>query len=210
MSPRPLYLDPVSPRVPRIAGFSLIELMISITLGLMLLSGVALIFANSSSARNEVERTSQQIENGRYAAEVLSDDLRLAGYYGELNVGSLAAPGALPVDQCSLTATDWNAWMPLHVQGYDGGAGFDQTTCLLSNLKPDTDILLIRRVRTCLAGAADCEAAASGMPYVQVSALSCASDDADQCRFIHAVDRRSGKQLFRIQLTDRRAQLHIS
>jgi type IV pilus assembly protein PilW len=153
-------------------GLSLIELMISITIGLMILSGVAFVFVNTSSARNEVERTSRQIENGRYAVEVIADDLRLAGFYGELNVGSLTAPALLPTDQCSLTASDWNAWIPLHVQGFDNGTGFDKITtaaCALADQKADTDILLIRRARTCLAGVSGCEAVASGKPYVQVS-----------------------------------------
>jgi len=159
------------------AGLSLIELMISITLGLMILSGVAIVFENTSSARNEVERTSRQIENGRYAVEVISDDLRLAGFYGELDVGplataALALPLPLPVDQCSLDAADWNSWIPLHVQGFDNGAGFDKVTtsdCALADHKAGTDILLIRRARTCLATAADCGVAVTDKPYVQVS-----------------------------------------
>ena len=164
----------------RVAGLSLIELMISITIGLMILSGVAFVFVNTSAARNEVERTSRQIENGRYAVEVISDDLRLAGFYGELNVGTVAAPGALPADQCSITATDWNAWIPLHVQGFDNGAGFVQTTCALNARRDNTDVLLIRRARTCLAGtgtpaAIYCgDTVTTGMPYVQVSL--CASE----------------------------------
>ncbi len=170
----------------RMAGLSLIELMISITLGLMILSGVAFVFSNTSAARNELERTSRQIENGRYAVEVISDDLRLAGFYGELNVGTVVALGALPVDQCSLTATDWQAWVPLHVQGYDNGVGFNRITtpaCALADHKANTDILLIRRARTCLAGTSTStppdpsycgDTVASGTPYLQVSL--CASD----------------------------------
>ena len=170
-----------TPPPRRMAGLSLIELMISITIGLMILSGVAFVFVNTSQARNEVERTSRQIENGRYAVEVIADDLRLAGFYGELNVGAITAPGALPADQCSLTAADWNLWIPLHVQGYDNGAGFDKVTtadCALADQKANTDILLIRRARTCLADASGCEAVASGKPYVQVSL--CAEDVTTQ------------------------------
>ncbi len=153
----------------RMAGLSLIELMISITLGLMILSGVAFVFVNTSQARNEVERTSRQIENGRYAVEVVADDLSLAGFYGELNVGTLAAPGALPADQCSLAATDWAAWIPLHVQGFNNGTGFNQATCTLTNHKANTDILVIRRARTCLTGSAGCDSAIGGKPYLQAS-----------------------------------------
>jgi type IV pilus assembly protein PilW len=65
----------------RQSGVSLIELMVSVTLGLLILSGVLIVFVNASAARNEVERTSRQIENGRYASELLSEDLRLAGFF---------------------------------------------------------------------------------------------------------------------------------
>lgn len=157
----------------RQTGLSLVELMVSITLGLLILSGVLVVFVNTSAARNEVERTSRQIENGRYASEIITEDLRLAGFYGELAVGSLAVPGALPADPCSLNTADWNAWIPVHVQAYDNGAGIGATTCALANLKPNTDVLVVRRARTCLAGVADCEAAIAGKPYLQVS--MCAS-----------------------------------
>ena len=153
-------------------GLSLIELMISITLGLMILSGVAFVFVNTSQARNEVERTSRQIENGRYAIELLTDDLSLAGYYGELDVGALTAPGALPTDQCSVNPVDWLAWIPLHVQGFDGGAGYNAATCPLTNHKAGTDVLVIRRTRTCVAGTTGCDSVLAGNPYVQVSLCS--------------------------------------
>jgi type IV pilus assembly protein PilW len=169
-----------SPSRRRMAGLSLIELMISITLGLLILSGVAFVFVNTSASRNEVERTSRQIENGRYAVEVIADDLRLAGFYGELKVSSVAAPTTLPVDpvdQCSLDPLDWNQWIQLHVQGFDNGTGFNKTTtpaCALADHKAGTDILLIRRARTCLAGSTGCEAAVTNKPYLQVSL--CASE----------------------------------
>lgn len=153
------------------AGLSLVELMVSVTLGLMILSGVLVVFVNTSAARNEVERTSRQIENGRYASELLSEDLRLAGFYGELNAGVIAAPGALPADPCSITPADWNAWIPIHLQGYDD-AGFTSTNCTLTNRRANTDVLVVRRARACAAGISGCDAAATGKPYLQVSLCS--------------------------------------
>src|SRR5688500_9248782 len=152
-------------------GLSLVELMVSITLGLLILSGVLVVFVNTSAARSEVERTSRQIENGRYAAELLSEDLRLAGFYGELNAASVAAPGAVPAKPCSIAAADWRAWLPMHLQGFDD-AGFASADCTLTNLKADTDVLVVRRARACPAGIAGCDALANGKPYVQVSLCS--------------------------------------
>lgn len=160
----------------RQAGLSLIELMISITIGLIILTGVAYVFVNTSDARRELERTSRQLENGRFAVDVLTDDLRLAGFYGELNVGSVSAttvpatavPSA-PPDPCSVTASDWNQAIHVHVQGYAAGVGAP-TSCLISalNILAGTDILVVRRARACVAGSTGCGTATSGTPYIQV------------------------------------------
>lgn len=147
------------------AGLSLVELMISMALGLIILAAVTTVFSNTSASRNELERTSRQIENGRYAVEILSDDLRLAGFAGELDVAVLPAPTALP-DPCSTTATEWPAALPIHVQGYDNGAG---APACLPALQAGADVLVVRRVKTCVAGVAGCQAATAGQPYIQVS-----------------------------------------
>jgi type IV pilus assembly protein PilW len=164
----------------RQAGLSLVELMVSITLGLMILSGVLVVFVNTSAARNEVERTSRQIENGRYASEILTEDLRLAGFYGELNPSSVTAPTALPADVCSITPADWSAWIPVHLQGYDD-SGFTSTNCALTNLKPNTDVLVVRRARACAAGISGCDAVTAGKPYLQVAL--CATQITPSYRF---------------------------
>jgi type IV pilus assembly protein PilW len=149
----------------RQGGLSLIEMMVSLTLGLMILSGVLVVFANSSAARSEVERTSRQIENGRYASDLLSDDIRLAGFYGEYNIALLAAPGAL-ADPCALTVAAWTSTLPVAVQGYDEN-GFVSANCSLTNRKANTDVLVVRRTRACTDGVAGCTAA--GLPFFQAS-----------------------------------------
>jgi len=147
---------------------SLVELMIAMTISLILLGAVAGIFVSTSKARNEVERSSRQIENGRYAAEIISDDLRLAGFYGELDVGAITPAATLPADPCSVNAADWIAAIPVHVQGYNDVAAAPGT-CVMPNLKTGTDVLVVRRVQTCLAGVDGCAAEVGTRPYLQVS-----------------------------------------
>lgn len=151
----------------RQSGLSLVELMISITLGLFILAGVATIFTNNSRSRQEIERTSRQIENGRYASQLLSDDLQAAGFLGEfdptpLDTSSLAA---LP-DPCATDLPTLRTAMPLHIQGYDNGAG--APTCL-ADVKAGTDIFVIRRASTCVAGTANCDPFLNGEPHFQAS-----------------------------------------
>ena len=60
-----------------------IELMVAITLSLLLLLGLSAYFVSSSSSFSEADRVSRQIENGRYAMHILSEEIRHAGFYGE-------------------------------------------------------------------------------------------------------------------------------
>ena len=63
-------------------GFSLVEMMIAMTIGLMITAGLVTIFANTSNSQQEMRRSAQQIENGRYAMDVLSQDFQVSGYFG--------------------------------------------------------------------------------------------------------------------------------
>jgi type IV pilus assembly protein PilW len=150
-------------------GFSIIEMMISITIGLIILAGLTAIFISNSRARTEIERANRQIENGRYALQLLSDDVRLAGYYAEFDPSGLTSPGALP-DPCVPGLLALRDGLPLHVQGYDNASTIP--SCL-SDVKPNTDILVIRRASTCEAGIGDCDPVAANLvPYFQASLCS--------------------------------------
>jgi type IV pilus assembly protein PilW len=69
-------------RTRRQAGFSLIELMIGMTIGLIMLAALGSLYVASSKARTEFNKTSEQVENGRYALESLTRDVEMAGFYG--------------------------------------------------------------------------------------------------------------------------------
>jgi type IV pilus assembly protein PilW len=183
----------MGPTRRRASGFSLVELMIAVTIGLLLLSGLAMIFVNSSESNRELQRTAQQIENGRYAIDLLTQDLHVAGFYGHLHdVSVIPQPSSLP-DPCessNLTNLRTALWYP--VQGYAGtihaaGPASDVApdlsatgcTTLLNaaNLKPGSDVLVIRRADTNhlrrpgepgYAGSGD--ASVSNVVYIQSSA----------------------------------------
>jgi type IV pilus assembly protein PilW len=180
-------------RVPgRHAGMSLVELMIAIALGLLILAALTVVFVNSSTARREIELTSQQIENGRYAIDLLTDDLRLAGYFGEMmpipanGILTVAPPDpTLPLpDPCTVPAdlNDWRASLYLHVQGYHNGSGLPAGCSAATNIKTNADattnpdILAIRRARACTVDDAGCPALNNDKAYLQVSL--CATEAA--------------------------------
>ena len=78
------------PRSRPQSGFSLVELMIAVTLGLLLMAGVGHIFLGSKQTYRMQEGMSRVQENGRFALEFLSRDIRMAGYVGcSRNVGTI-------------------------------------------------------------------------------------------------------------------------
>jgi type IV pilus assembly protein PilW len=151
-------------------GFTMIELMVGITLGLLVLAVATLVFVNVSGNRRDTERVSRQIENGRYAMQILSDDLVNAGYFGEHNPGR--APyftppfTAAPPDPCSVDVNDLKdpQTMMIHVQGY--GPGTAKPGCL-ADVRAGTAAIVVRRTATCVAGAPNCAALANGEIYLQ-------------------------------------------
>jgi len=130
-------------------GFSLIELMTAITIGLMILMGLSSVFVNSSTASRELKNTAEQIENGRYAIELMSQDIRHAGFYGELStlpaVPASADPCAAPT--AGAVSASNNAALALAVQRVIGGT---DCAALLTpdNLQADSDIVAVRRTDT--------------------------------------------------------------
>lgn len=178
-------LPPKAGRREAQAGFSLIELMIAITLGLLIMSGLTTIFVKNSQARSEIERSNRQLESGRYAMTLMTEDLRMAGFLAAFNpydsiifpnsppLGADTAPvtpamSAMP-DPCATASADLNKAFFFHVQGIDNSGTIP--SCV-SDTRAGSDILVIRRVATCVAGPtleAGCEAVVNGMPYFQSS-----------------------------------------
>ena len=148
-------------------GFSLVELMVALALGLLILVGLSALFANTSVARSEIDKASRQIENGRFALQTLGDDIRHAGYYGPL-ANAPAAATIWPNDPCSTTLSDVRDAIGLPLQGYAGGA-VAPLACL-DGYKPQTGVVVVRRAST----AAPAAAAAASAFNIQVS--GCAGD----------------------------------
>lgn len=159
---RSAAIPPVRPR--RQAGFTLIEWMVSIALGLIVMTALTYAFLGSTRAQREIERGSRQIENGRYAIQLLTEDLQQAGYYSELDPRDLPLPVAVP-DPCAKAIATLADSLRLHVQGYNAPA--TMPTCT-SDVRANTDALVVRRTNDCVNGSANCDDA-SGAPYLQAS-----------------------------------------
>ena len=66
-------------------GLSLIELLVSMVLGLTLATGVIQIYAGSNTTERDREARQRIQENGRFAANFMSQEIRMAGYLGCLS-----------------------------------------------------------------------------------------------------------------------------
>ncbi|MFS1524596.1 PilW family protein [Microbulbifer sp. 2304DJ12-6] len=71
-------------------GISLVELMVSITVGLVLMAGVVQLFLSSKLTFTTQQAMSRVQETGRLAMDFMSEDIRMAGHMGCLNVTSFS------------------------------------------------------------------------------------------------------------------------
>jgi len=143
-------------------GLSLIELMIGMTIGILMLVVLSALLSNNTQARAELDQTMQQVENGRYAMQMMTTELRHAGYYGEgSSVGK--APVAVP-DPCATVLADQKTALPIAVQGFSQPAASPLGCLNNANFKANTDILVVRRALTGAVAAASLD---PGAPYIQ-------------------------------------------
>ncbi|TXS91416.1 prepilin-type N-terminal cleavage/methylation domain-containing protein [Parahaliea maris] len=137
----------------RKGGFSLLELMIALALGLLLMSGIVLVYLESRR-QSLVEAEGARLQQaGRYALSLLQHELLMAGFYGRLTATSNiprnpSAPGCGALTGWSLEplpAIDLiddvasSSRLSVHGQALD---------CLPSGtggIAPGTDVLVIKR-----------------------------------------------------------------
>ena len=174
-------------------GFTLIEIMVALTIGIILSTILSLIFVANGSFRNDMDRSSRLVENGSYALQRMSGDVMMAQFYAELDVvanwGKNPATGAAAKpDPCLTTLAGVRGGLPFAIQGYAAAnatsvPSLTGTTCaaLLTPsgvaLQPGSDILVVRHTEPCGAGPtpdAGCDAAVTGIPYFQ--ATHCADE----------------------------------
>lgn len=148
-------------------GMTLVEWMVSITIGLILLTGLTALIARQSSTQTELEKSSRQIENGRYAMQLLNEDVQMAGYYGEFSKVDATVPGS--VDPCLTTLAAIEGLMNFPVQGFDfPNAATVRPSCIdAANHVAGTDILVIRRAEPVTLSIATAASAAGGQVYLQ-------------------------------------------
>ena len=155
--------------------------MISITISLLIMLALITLYVNITRSNAEMTRTNSQIENGRFAIQLLQNDLVHAGFLGGYvpqydDLSSYAAPaptsvidgsGSVPTfapDPClAYNVANWTAeykgnLIGIPVQSYTTiPAKCALAPSLLGNQQVNTDVLVVRHVETCEAGVGGCD-----------------------------------------------------
>ncbi|HEL5320754.1 type IV pilus assembly protein PilW [Stenotrophomonas maltophilia] len=147
------------------AGLSLVELLISLVIGLVLMLGVTQIFMASRAASQLSEGVARTQENARFALEFLERDIRMAGHMGCVNDQAhlVRAQDSVKVNIAGVKSGDGSPMdFSVPIQGYEaqgtapgnkltlgaswGAAG--STPSAITNLKPKplggSDIIVMR------------------------------------------------------------------
>ena len=130
----------------RQAGFSIVELLVAMAVGLILMTGVLRIFLGNTESYSINQNLARLQENGRFTLEFITREINSAGYYGCFSDGAslqtaLNSPTAFlydfsqPID--GFESTGATTWSP----GVDGSISGSATPPL-----GGSDILTIRRI----------------------------------------------------------------
>ncbi len=98
----------------RSRGFSLVELLVAITIGAIILAGAITLFVNNRDTYKTTNELSRLQETARYALGMMIKDIRMAGYFG------CADRLDTVTDNNGAAAGDlWNPANP--IEGWEGG-----------------------------------------------------------------------------------------
>jgi type IV pilus assembly protein PilW len=169
--------------------------MIAISLGLLIVAALSVLFVNTSRTNREMAKANKQIENGRFAIQILENDIVHAGFWGTHApqfddlawVGNPVAqaptdvPTVVPEIYATYNPPNWtpdykNAIVGIPVQAYEAAPGCDAAVATggcgaerVLSKQGNTDVLVVRHGATCAVGEAGCEADVNGKLYFQAS-----------------------------------------
>jgi type IV pilus assembly protein PilW len=134
---------PVARNRFRMTGFSLVELMVGMVLGLILIGGAVSIYLASKQSYVEVEQVAALTENARFAEQIIGDSLRHVGFLGEVPPDRVESDLAPPPGDCDAPARAYNDLRPLVFAVTVGSA--KELECI-SDGREGTDVLVIKHV----------------------------------------------------------------
>jgi type IV pilus assembly protein PilW len=171
------------------SGFSLIELLVVVAISLLMMIAILQLFLDVTRTHDEMAKTNAQMENGRFAIQVIADDVIHGGFwdgyipqFDDLTSSDIPTdyPAAVPAPcqaypwgaDAAAIATYKAGLLATPVQVYDAvPAG---CSALVTNKKANTDVLVVRHADTA-SFPATCD--------VDSTPASCAGYDDDKVYF---------------------------
>lgn len=187
-------------------GFTLVELMISLVIGMLIVLALVALLININRNNTELSKSSRVIENGRFALQLLEADVAHAGFWDGFvpkfddllnketpTPATTDVPAAIP-DPCVPFAS-WgvaphtdpttvppmshkNNLIGIPVQAYEIPAVVPSPalsvcattpTNFVTNPQPNTDVLVVRYVETCVPSIGNCPPLVVGDVYFQAA-----------------------------------------
>ncbi len=125
-------------------GFSLVELMIAMLLGLIIIGGAISVYLASKRSMTEGEQVAALSENGRFALQLISSSARHIGFFGGANPADIkedASLGGLATD-CTGDAAAYNTRNAFFAVR---AASANVLGCI-TDAVPNTDVLVIKGI----------------------------------------------------------------
>lgn len=189
----------------RQAGFTLVELMVGMALGLFILIALLALLANVSRGNSELSKSNRMIENGRLSMMLLQGDIAHAGFWASYSPGfdditvkwadeggtaPADAPTGIPAPFCD-GASPWadpvykTNVIGVPIAAYQVPGTFSRTTAgtapvcasVVTNPVPGTDVLVVRHAEPCAAGSGtgECAPVPVGSTKVYFQSQRCAN-----------------------------------
>ena len=128
------------------SGFTLIELMISLVLGVAISWVVLDISLNAIRNSRDIIATGDVIAKGVYLGDLLKREIKHAGFYGRITSTNIVlSPDSPQTDWCTVTPTKRHLTTPVF------GINNITSLCTDTGLLVDSDVLMIRRASTAVA-----------------------------------------------------------
>ncbi|MFH0342258.1 MAG: PilW family protein [Chromatiales bacterium] len=132
-------------------GLTIVELMVALVIGLLITGTAAGLFLQGSRTHAEDDRYARMLENGRFALDLLAEDLRMTDFWGEMLEPGLITNGAGAAgEDCGLnlfSGTDRLFYDNNHVGMTSVTLNVNTGGCLAVTgaIDPGTDVLGLKR-----------------------------------------------------------------
>lgn len=125
------------------SGFTLVEMMIAMAIGMVLILGAVTIYANGRQSFRTFENIARIQDNARFAVEMMAPDIRLAGFWGRTNEAAfINVPGAVAVNCGGADVTAWAMNLNTGVAGVDDN--YNLPCAPFFAAQANTDVLVLR------------------------------------------------------------------